>query len=44
MMDYFDMMDGAGGGTLMFFAWLTYIISIAVMILIPAALWKYIRR
>jgi len=43
MMGYNYMMGGAGGG-MMFFAWLTYILVISLLILGILALWKYISK
>ncbi len=43
MMDY-NMMSGAGGIGIMFFAWLTYILFIALLAFGIAALWKYISK
>jgi len=43
MMDY-DMMGGVGGQGMMLFAWLTYILFSAVLVLGIAALWKYINK
>lgn len=42
-MDY-DIMRGVGGGSMMFFAWITYLLFIALLLLGIAALWKYINR
>lgn len=42
MMDY-NMMGGAGGG-MMFFAWLTYALLTALLVLGIIALWKYINK
>ena len=42
-MDY-DMMGGSGGSSMMFFAWITYILFIALLVLGIIALWKYINR
>jgi len=43
MMDYNYMMGGFGGGG-MLFAWTTYILVTALLILCIAALWKYINK
>lgn len=42
-MDY-NMMGGAGEGSMMFFAWTTYILTTALLVLGVIALWKYISR
>lgn len=42
-MDYNYMMGGSGG-SMMLFAWITYILFVALLILGIAALWKYINR
>ena len=42
-MDY-NMMNGAGGGSMMAFAWLNYILITALLILGIAALWKYLNN
>jgi len=39
----YDIMGGAGGG-MMFFAWLSYLLVITLLILGIAALWKYINK
>ncbi len=43
MMDY-NMMGGVNGGGMMFFAWITYILIVALLVLGIVALWKYINR
>lgn len=43
MMDY-QMMDGNYGGGMMLFAWITYVLIIALLVLGIAALWKYISK
>jgi len=43
MMDY-NMMSGAGGAGMMFFAWATYVLATALLILGIIALWKYINK
>lgn len=43
MMDYNYMM-GNGGGSMMFFAWITYILIVALLILGIVALLKYINK
>jgi len=43
MMDYNYMM-GNGGGGMMFFAWITYILVVALLVLGIVALWKYIKK
>lgn len=43
MMNYNYMMGGYGGG-LMLFAWITYILVIALLVLGIVALWKYISK
>jgi len=37
------MLGGAGGG-LMLFAWVTYILVVALLVLGIVALWKYINK
>lgn len=41
MMGYNYMM---GGGGMMFFSWITYVLVTALLILGIAALWKYINK
>lgn len=43
MMDY-NIMGGFGGASMMFFAWISYILVIALLVLGIAALWKYISK
>lgn len=43
MMNY-DMMGGAGGASMMLFAWITYVLFIVLLVLGIAALWKYINK
>ena len=43
MMDY-NMMGCAGGGSMMFFAWTTYILITTLLVLSVVALWKYINK
>lgn len=43
MMDY-NMMGGVGGGSMMFFAWLTYVLIIVLLVLGILALGKYISK
>lgn len=43
MMDY-NMMGGVGGGNMIFFAWLTYVLIIILLALAIIALWKYISK
>ena len=43
MMDY-NMMGGAGGGSMMFFAWIIYTLTTVVLVLGIIALWKYINK
>ena len=43
MMGYNYMMGGYGGG-MMIFAWTTYVLVTALLILGIAALWKYINK
>ena len=43
MMDY-NMMSGASGGGMMFFAWIAYILVVVFLALGIAALWKYINK
>lgn len=43
MMNY-NMMGGAGGGLMMLFAWVIYILITVLLVLGVAALWKYINK
>lgn len=43
MMDY-NMMNGNDSNGMMFFAWVTYVLVIALLVLGIAALWKYINK
>lgn len=43
MMNYNYMMGG-GGGSMMLFAWITYLLFVALLVLGIAALWKYINK
>lgn len=43
MMDY-NTMSGDGSGGMMLFAWLTYVLVTAALILAIAALWKYVNK
>ena len=43
MMNY-DMMSGTNGGGMMFFAWITYLLVVVVLVLAIAALWKYVSK
>ena len=43
MMNY-DMMRGTDGGGMMLFAWITYVLVIALLVLGIAALWKYVNK
>lgn len=43
MMDY-NMMSGSSNGGMMLFAWLTYVLVIALLVLGIVALWKYINK
>jgi len=43
MMDY-NYMLGGGGGSMMFFSWVTYTLVIALLIFGIVALWKYINK
>jgi len=43
MMDY-NVMRGLGGGSMMFFAWTTYVLGTALLLLGIAALWKYLNK
>ncbi len=43
MMDY-NMMGGAGGGSMLLLSWITYVLVIALLVLGIAALWKYINK
>ena len=40
-MDY-NMMNG--GGSMMFFAWISYVLVIVLLVLAIAALWKYVNK
>ncbi len=42
-MDY-NMMSGVGGGGMMFFAWTTYVLATALLVLGIIALWKYVNK
>lgn len=42
-MDY-NMMGGAGGNSMMLFAWITYILFVVLLVLGITALWKYINK
>jgi hypothetical protein len=37
-------MFGAGGGSMMFFAWTIYLLVTALLVLGIVALWKYINK
>lgn len=43
MMD-FNIMGGAGGSSMMFFAWTTYLLVNVLVILGIVALWKYVSK
>jgi hypothetical protein len=43
MMD-FNMMGGYGGSGLMLFAWIPYLLTVALLVLGIVALWKYINK
>lgn len=43
MMDY-NMMGGVGGSSMMFFAWTTYTLTVALLVLGIVALLKYIGK
>jgi hypothetical protein len=43
MMDY-NMMQGAGGNNMMFFAWIPYLLTVALLVLGVIALVKYIGK
>ena len=43
MMNY-QMMHGDNGGGMMFFAWILYLLAVAVAVLGIIALWKYISK
>lgn len=43
MMDY-NMMSGDDGNGMMLFAWITYVLVIALLVLGILALWKYINK
>ena len=43
MMDY-GLMGGVGGGSMMLFAWVTYVLVVVLLVLGIAALWKYINE
>ncbi len=40
----YELMTGVGGGSMMAFAWLTYVLVIALLVLGIAALWKFIAK
>ena len=40
----YNMMSGAGGGSMMVLAWLTYILFTALLVLGIAALYKYLTK
>lgn len=42
-MDY-NLMGGTGSGSMMFFAWVTYILLTVLLVLGIAALWKYVTK
>lgn len=42
MMGY--LYNGVGGGSMMLFAWITYLLVIILLVLGIAALWKYINK
>lgn len=43
MMDY-NMMSGSTGSSMMFFAWISYLLVVVLLLLGIAALWKYISK
>lgn len=43
MMNYSYMMGGAGSG-MMLFAWVSYVLVVALLVLGIVALWKYINK
>ena len=43
MMNYAYMM-GSAGGAFMFFAWVPYVLVVALLVLGIVALWKYISK
>ena len=43
MMDY-NYMWGYGGGAMMFFAWIPYVLVLVLLVLGIVALWKYINK
>lgn len=43
MMNY-SYMAGGAGGSMMFFAWTTYVLVSVLLVLGIAALWKYINK
>lgn len=43
MMNY-DMMSGLGGGGMMFFSWITYVLFTVLLVLGIMALWKYLNK
>lgn len=43
MMDY-NMMSGVSGGSMMAWAWITYILIVILLVLGIVALWKYINQ
>lgn len=40
----YNMMNGDNGGGMMLFAWITYVLVIALLVLGIAALWKYVNK
>lgn len=40
----YNMMFGTGGGSMMFFGWLTYLLFTILLVLGIMALWKYINK
>lgn len=43
-MMYYNYMMGVDGGGVMFFAWITYVLIIVLLVLGIFALWKYINK
>lgn len=43
MMNY-NMMNGDNGNTMMFFSWIVYILAVIALVLVIAALWKYVNK
>ncbi|KKW02931.1 MAG: hypothetical protein UY37_C0009G0005 [Candidatus Beckwithbacteria bacterium GW2011_GWC2_49_11] len=40
----YQMMNGWGGGSVMFFGWLIYILVLILLVLAIMTLWKYVNK